>query len=98
MQPCCGRVYFHPARVPQLPPLPGMRAVYSLVKFGGVRSYVVATWTPEDLAACAELNLPCADVAALLPRPLPAAPAETRAVDGESLGLEGRTPPVCGLA
>ncbi|KAL4437542.1 hypothetical protein ABPG77_003523 [Micractinium sp. CCAP 211/92] len=62
--------------------------VYSLVKFGGVRSYVVATWTPEDLAACAELNLPCADVAALLPRPLPAAPAETRAVDGDYLTPE----------
>ncbi|KAL4452067.1 hypothetical protein ABPG75_007729 [Micractinium tetrahymenae] len=44
--------------------------VYSLVKFSGVRSYVVATWTPQDLAACAELNLPCADVASLLPRPL----------------------------
>ena len=29
-----------------------------MVKFGGVRNYVVGCWTPEDLAACADLNLP----------------------------------------
>lgn len=62
--------------------------VYSLVKFGGVRSYVVVTWTPEDLAACADLNLPCADVAALLPRPLTSAAAGKRATDGDYLTPE----------
>jgi hypothetical protein len=41
-----------------------------MVKFGGVRNYLVATWDPEDLAACADLNLPCADVTALLPEPM----------------------------
>ncbi|KAL4854738.1 hypothetical protein ACK3TF_004658 [Chlorella vulgaris] len=45
-------------------------SIYSMVKFGGVRNYLVATWDPEDLAACADLNLPCADVTALLPEPL----------------------------
>jgi hypothetical protein len=44
--------------------------VYSLVKFGGVSNYVVLTWTPADLEACADLNLPCADVAPLLVEPL----------------------------
>jgi hypothetical protein len=41
-----------------------------LVRFGGVRNYVMLTWTAADLAACADLNLPCADVAALLAEPL----------------------------
>lgn len=73
--------------------MPAACAVYSLVKFGGVRSYVVVTWTPEDLAACADLNLPCADVAALLPRPLTSAAAGKRATDGETSGLGGRAVP-----
>lgn len=52
------------------PPPPLCRTVYSLVRFGGVRNYVMLTWTAADLAACADLNLPCADVAALLAEPL----------------------------
>ncbi|PSC71106.1 hypothetical protein C2E20_5498 [Micractinium conductrix] len=36
-------------------------AIYTLVKFAGVRNYMMWTWTPEDLAACDALNLPCAD-------------------------------------
>lgn len=34
-------------------------AVYSMVRFGGVDNYLLATWTPEDLAVCQELNFPC---------------------------------------
>lgn len=41
-----------------------------MVKFGGVRNYIVATWDSEDLAACADLNLPCADVTKFLAEPL----------------------------
>ena len=41
-----------------------------MVKFGGVRNHIVATWDPADLEACADLNLPCADVTAFLPEPL----------------------------
>ena len=43
-----------------------------MVKFGGVRNYIVGTWTKRDLEACADLNLPCADVSAFLPEPLEA--------------------------
>ena len=46
-------------------------AVYSLVKHGGVRNYVALTWTAEDLEACTDLNLPCADVTDMLVEPLP---------------------------
>ncbi|EFN51422.1 hypothetical protein CHLNCDRAFT_55152 [Chlorella variabilis] len=49
-------------------------SIYSMVKFGGVRNYVVGCWTPEDLAACADLNLPCTDVARFLPEPMNNAP------------------------
>ncbi|KAL4430877.1 hypothetical protein ABPG75_006133 [Micractinium tetrahymenae] len=45
-------------------------SVYSLVKLAGVRNYVVLTWTPADLAACSDLNLPCASVEHLLAQPL----------------------------
>ena len=45
-------------------------AVYSLIKFGNVSNHVVLTWTADDLAACADLNLPCADVSHLLAEPL----------------------------
>ncbi|KAL4856645.1 hypothetical protein ACK3TF_003069 [Chlorella vulgaris] len=38
-----------------------------MVKFGGVRNYNVATWDPDDLQACIDLNLPCADVTSFLP-------------------------------
>ena len=48
-------------------------AVYSLIKFGNVSNHVVLTWTADDLAACADLNLPCADVSHLLAEPLAAA-------------------------
>jgi hypothetical protein len=41
-----------------------------MVKFGGVRNHIVATWDPADLEACADLNLPCADVTSLLPEPM----------------------------
>jgi hypothetical protein len=47
-----------------------LQAVYSLVKFGGIRNYLVATWSDEDLQACLDLNLPCADVFNLLAQPL----------------------------
>jgi len=40
-----------------------------MVKFGHVDNYIVAVWTPEDLEACADMNLPCANVSSLLPRP-----------------------------
>ena len=52
------------------PACPTPSAVYSLVKHGGVRNYVAVTWTPEDLQACQDLNLPCADVAGMLVEPL----------------------------
>ena len=55
-----------------IPSIPS--AVYSIVNFGGVRNYLVATWTQADLEACADLNLPCADVSALLAEPLDNAP------------------------
>ena len=35
-------------------------------KFGGVDNYIVATWNPEDLDNCLDLNLPCVDVSPLL--------------------------------
>ena len=41
-----------------------------MVKFGGVRNYIVGTWSQEDLDACADLNLPCADVTAYLAEPM----------------------------
>ena len=47
-----------PPPPPTHPPTHTYPAVYSMVKFGGVRNYVVGCWTPEDLAACADLNLP----------------------------------------
>ena len=31
---------------------------------------MAVTWTPESLEACADLNLPCADVAYMLREPL----------------------------
>ena len=49
-------------------------AVYTMVKFGGVRNYIVGTWTKHDLEACADLNLPCADVSAFLPEPMDHSP------------------------
>ena len=45
-------------------------AVYSMVKFGGVRNYLVGTFNQTDLEACADLNLPCADITAFLPEAL----------------------------
>ncbi|KAI7838010.1 hypothetical protein COHA_008192 [Chlorella ohadii] len=45
-------------------------AIFSMVKFGGVRNYLVGIWEPTDLDACADLNLPCADVSAYLPERL----------------------------
>ncbi|EFN52112.1 hypothetical protein CHLNCDRAFT_139418 [Chlorella variabilis] len=48
--------------------------IYSMVKFGGVRNYIVGTWSSEDLEACADLNLPCADISSFLPEPLDHAP------------------------
>ena len=45
-------------------------AVYSLVKLGGVRNYIAVTWTDDDLQACADLNLPCADVRNMLLGPI----------------------------
>jgi hypothetical protein len=50
-------------------------AVYSLVKMAGVSNFIVVTWTPEDLEACADLNLPCADAQDLLVQPLSHRPA-----------------------
>jgi len=43
-------------------------AVYTMVKFGGVDNYIVATWSESDLEACLDLNLPCADASAYLPK------------------------------
>lgn len=45
-------------------------AVYSLVKHAGVRNYIAVAWGQEDLEACADLNLPCADVSSLLLEPI----------------------------
>ncbi|PSC71164.1 hypothetical protein C2E20_5497 [Micractinium conductrix] len=44
-------------------------ALYTLVKFAGVHNYLFWTWTAEALAACDELNLPCADGMPHLLRP-----------------------------
>lgn len=56
----------------QTPPPPTHRPQ---VRFGGVENYLVAAWTAEDLDECKDLNLPCADVSAHLPRPLRRGPA-----------------------
>ena len=40
------------------------------MRHGGVRNYMAVTWTPDSLEACADLNLPCADVAYMLREPL----------------------------
>lgn len=45
-------------------------SVYSLVKHGGVRNYVAVAWSAEDLEACADLNLPCANVTGMLLEPI----------------------------
>ncbi|PSC72584.1 hypothetical protein C2E20_4222 [Micractinium conductrix] len=45
-------------------------SVYSLVKHGGVRNYIALAWSAEDLEACADLNLPCADVSSMLVEPI----------------------------
>lgn len=45
-------------------------SIYSLVKHGGVSNHIALTWTAEDLEACADLNLPCGDVADMLVEPL----------------------------
>ncbi|KAL4443517.1 hypothetical protein ABPG75_011254 [Micractinium tetrahymenae] len=45
-------------------------SIYSLVKHGGVRNYIAVTWTATDLAACADLNLPCANASGMLRRPI----------------------------
>ena len=68
----CPRLACRRAAASTAPPLPpcNLAAVYSMVKFGGVRNYIVATWDPGDLAACADLNLPCADVTRFLPEPM----------------------------
>ena len=52
---------FHAVRTP---------AVYSMVKYGGVKNYIVATFNETDLEACADLNLPCADITSFLPEAL----------------------------
>ncbi|GAB4814652.1 hypothetical protein N2152v2_001698 [Parachlorella kessleri] len=44
-----------------------MNCIYSLVKFGGVTSYVVVVWNGRSREACAHLNLPCFDASAWLP-------------------------------
>jgi hypothetical protein len=41
-----------------------------MVKFGAVRNYIVGIWSQQDVDACADLNLPCADVSAFLAEPL----------------------------
>ena len=40
------------------------------MKHGGVRNYMLLTWTAQDLEACTDLNLPCADVTHMLAEPL----------------------------
>lgn len=55
-----------------------------MVKFGNVDNYIVGVWTEADLEACAELNLPCANVVGHLPRPLGSALAP----DSQSVGSE----------
>lgn len=63
-----------------------MPVVYTMVKFGGVRNYIVATWEPHDLDACRDLNLPCADVS-----PLAATLAKPAALrDGELAGFTSK--------
>ena len=42
-------------------------AVYTMVKFGGVDNYIIATWSDSDMEACLDLNLPCADASHYLP-------------------------------
>lgn len=59
----------HQPQCRNISPRPGLRAcpaVYSLVKFAGVTNYIVAVWTADALAACAILNLPCADIRPLV--------------------------------
>jgi hypothetical protein len=41
-----------------------------MVKFGGVQNYMVGTFNDTDLEACADLNLPCADITSFLPEAL----------------------------
>lgn len=46
---------------------PTQNTIYSMVKLGGVRNYIVGTWNASDLEACAAMNLPCADLSPWLP-------------------------------
>ena len=39
-----------------------MNTIFSLVRFGGVKSYIVAAYDKDALANCIALNLPCLDV------------------------------------
>ena len=41
-----------------------------MVKFGAVRNYIVGIWSQQDVDACADLNLPCADITSFLPEAL----------------------------
>lgn len=41
--------------------------MYSLVRFAEATNYLAMTWSPEDHAACLDLNLPCWDVTRFLP-------------------------------
>ena len=45
-----------------------------MIKFGGVRNYIIATWDDDDLAACADLNLPCFNATSVLPEPMDRGP------------------------
>jgi hypothetical protein len=45
-----------------------------MIKFGGVRNYIIATWDDDDLAACADLNLPCFNATSFLPEPMDRGP------------------------
>lgn len=39
-----------------------LNTIFSLVRFGGVKSYIVAVYDDDALANCTALNLPCIDV------------------------------------
>jgi nucleoside-diphosphate-sugar epimerase len=39
-----------------------LNTIFSLVRFGGVKTYIIAAYDDEALASCTTLNLPCYDV------------------------------------
>eukprot|EP00887_Chlorella_sp_A99_P003233 scaffold9.g3233.t1 len=42
-------------------------SIYTMCRYGGVRSYILVTWDSPSLAACVAMGLPCLNATAFLP-------------------------------